>query len=158
MVGGAHVSSLAFSLIPCKLGKSPASLRPVSEAGQAELVTSIPRAAGACNVTPIVVRRWIAHGWLPSPPWTVPQLHEVRDPTDPDGRVCGRGGLTAQKRDGSKAATATSAAEHILTPREPMTGAELRGGYRSRCDNGSWMRSAWYASTPGAHPTHRAGN
>src|SRR5215217_413736 len=84
---------LAFSVIPCKLGKSLASLRPVSEAGQAELVTSIRRAAGACDVTPIVVRRWIAHGWLPSPPWTVPQLHEVRDLTDPDGRVCGPGAI-----------------------------------------------------------------
>jgi hypothetical protein len=38
-----------------------------------------------------VVRRWIAHGWLPSPPWTVAQLHEVGDLTDPDGRACGPG-------------------------------------------------------------------
>jgi hypothetical protein len=39
-----------------------------------------------CNVTPPVVRRWLSLGLIPGPPWTVEQLHEVRDMTDPQGR------------------------------------------------------------------------
>jgi len=75
----------------CKLGIPPASVRLVSEVGQAELVTSKRQAAAACNVTPIVVRRWLARGWLPEPPWTLQQLHDVRDLADPDGRLRGPG-------------------------------------------------------------------
>ena len=39
-----------------------------------------------CNVTPPVVRRWLSLGLIPGPPWTLQQLHQVRDETDPQGR------------------------------------------------------------------------
>jgi hypothetical protein len=51
-----------------------------------ELITSVRQAAAACNVTPPVVRRWLSLGLLPGPPWTLGQLREVRDQTDPQGR------------------------------------------------------------------------
>jgi hypothetical protein len=60
-----------------------ASVRVVS--GPQE-VTSIRQAAAMCNVTPPVVRRWLSIGLISGPPWTVEQLHEVRDMTDPQGR------------------------------------------------------------------------
>ena len=63
----------------------------MSEVGQAELVTSKRQAAAVCNVMPIVVRRWIAREWLAEPPWTLQQLRDVRDHTDPDGRLRGPG-------------------------------------------------------------------
>jgi hypothetical protein len=49
-------------------------------------ITSVRQAAAACNVTPPVVRRWLSLGLLPGPPWTVQQLHQIRDETDPQGR------------------------------------------------------------------------
>jgi hypothetical protein len=39
-----------------------------------------------CNVTPPVIRRWLSLGLIPGPPWTLQQLHRVRDETDPQGR------------------------------------------------------------------------
>ena len=57
---------------------------------QAELVSSVRRADAACNVTPIVVRRWITRGWLPQPPWTLRQIQEVRD-LDSGRRLRGAG-------------------------------------------------------------------
>ena len=39
-----------------------------------------------CNVTPPVVRRWRSLGWISEPPWTLEQLHQIRDETDPQGR------------------------------------------------------------------------
>jgi hypothetical protein len=68
----------------------PGSVRSVSGTEQAELVNSIRKADAACNVTPIVVRRWIARGWLPQPPWTRRQIHEVRD-NDAGRRLRGPG-------------------------------------------------------------------
>jgi hypothetical protein len=56
-----------------------------------ELVSTIRKAAGACNVTPPVIRRWIKLGWLPKPPWTLEQLHRLRDITDRPGRRRGPG-------------------------------------------------------------------
>jgi hypothetical protein len=54
---------------------------------RAELrITSIRKAAAACNVTPPVVRRWLSLGLIPEPPWTRQQLHQVSDMTDPQGR------------------------------------------------------------------------
>jgi hypothetical protein len=50
------------------------------------LVTSVRQAAAVCNVTQPVVRRWRTLGLLPAPPWTLEQLHEIRDITAPDGR------------------------------------------------------------------------
>jgi hypothetical protein len=49
-------------------------------------ITSVRQAAAVCNVTPPVVRRWLSLGLLPGPPWTVQQLHQIRDETDPQGR------------------------------------------------------------------------
>jgi hypothetical protein len=49
-------------------------------------VTSIRQAAAICNVTPPVVRRWLSLGLMSGPPWTVQQLHQIRDETDPEGR------------------------------------------------------------------------
>jgi hypothetical protein len=60
-----------------------ASVRVVSRPQE---VTSIRQAAAMCNVTPPVVRRWRSLGLISGPPWTLQQLHEVRDMTDPQGR------------------------------------------------------------------------
>jgi hypothetical protein len=49
-------------------------------------VTSVRQAAAVCNVTPPVVRRWLSLGLLAEPPWTVQQLHQIRDDTDPQAR------------------------------------------------------------------------
>ena len=49
-------------------------------------VSSVRQAAAVCNVTPPVVRRWLSLGLIPEPPWTLQQLHQVRDETDPQGR------------------------------------------------------------------------
>jgi hypothetical protein len=49
-------------------------------------LSSVRQAAAVCNVTPPVVRRWLSLGLLPRPPWTVEQLQQVRDETDPQGR------------------------------------------------------------------------
>jgi hypothetical protein len=46
-------------------------------------VFSVRQAAAACNVSPPVVRRWLSLGLLSAPPWTVEQLWNVRDRTDP---------------------------------------------------------------------------
>ena len=51
-----------------------------------ETVTSVRQAAAVCNVTPPVVRRWVFLELIPGPPWTVQQLHQIRDETDPQGR------------------------------------------------------------------------
>jgi hypothetical protein len=48
--------------------------------------TSVRQAAAVCNVTPPVVRRWLSLGLIPGPPWTLHQLHQIRDETDPQGR------------------------------------------------------------------------
>lgn len=60
-----------------------ASVRVVS---RPEEVSSVRQAAAACNVTPPVVRRWLSLGLIPGPPWTLQQLHQIRDETDPEGR------------------------------------------------------------------------
>jgi hypothetical protein len=49
-------------------------------------VTSVRQAAAACNVTPPVIRRSLSLGLIPGPPWTIQQLHQVRDLTDPESR------------------------------------------------------------------------
>jgi hypothetical protein len=49
-------------------------------------ITSVRQAAAVCNVTPPVVRRWLSLELIAGPPWTVRQLHQVRDETDPEGR------------------------------------------------------------------------
>lgn len=59
---------------------------------------SVHHAAAAFAVTQPVVRRWLSLGLLPGPPWTIQQLQEVRDLTDPGSR-----------RRGSRAAHSTMA-------------------------------------------------
>jgi hypothetical protein len=49
-------------------------------------VNSVRQAAAVCNVTPPVIRRWLALGLIPGPPCAVQQLHQIRDETDPQGR------------------------------------------------------------------------
>jgi hypothetical protein len=49
-------------------------------------ITSVRQAAAACNVTPPVIRRWLSLGLISEPPWTVQQLHQIRDDTDSEGR------------------------------------------------------------------------
>jgi hypothetical protein len=49
-------------------------------------------------MSPPVVRRWLFLGLIPSPPWTLQQLHKARDLTDPKGR-----------RRGNRAAHGTTA-------------------------------------------------
>jgi len=61
-------------------------------------VSSVRQAAAACAVTEPVARRWLSLGLLPEPPWTLQQLREVRDLTDPEDR-----------RRGSRAAHGTMA-------------------------------------------------
>ena len=56
-----------------------------------ELVSTVRKAAAACNVTPPVIRRWIKLGWLPEPPWTLGELRRLRDTTDSPGRRRGPG-------------------------------------------------------------------
>jgi hypothetical protein len=63
-----------------------------------EAVTSVRQAAAACNVSRSVVERWLSRELLPDPPWSLQQLHQVRDVTDPEGR-----------RRGSRAAHGTMA-------------------------------------------------
>src|SRR4029453_12089218 len=65
-----------------KGGQRTLAFVPVSEAE----VPSIRQAAAMCNVTPPVIRRWLSLGLISGPPWTLQQLHEVRDMTDPQGR------------------------------------------------------------------------
>jgi hypothetical protein len=49
-------------------------------------VTSVRQAAAVCNVTPPIIRRSLSLGLITEPPWTLQQLHQVRDETDPQGR------------------------------------------------------------------------
>jgi hypothetical protein len=49
-------------------------------------VPSVRQAAAVCNVSPPVIRRWLSLGLLTGPPWTLQQLHQIRDETDPQGR------------------------------------------------------------------------
>ena len=53
---------------------------------RAGAVTTVRQAAAACNVTPPVIRRWRYLGLITGPPWTLQQLHHVRELTDPEGR------------------------------------------------------------------------
>ena len=58
----------------------------VPAVSQPQGVTSVRQAAAVCNVTPPVIRRWLSLGLVPGPPWTVQQLHQIRDETDPQSR------------------------------------------------------------------------
>jgi hypothetical protein len=69
--------------VPGASNGDPTSVHLVS---RPEEVTSVRQAAAVCNVTPPVVRRWLSLGLLTGPPWTLQQLHQIRDETDPEGR------------------------------------------------------------------------
>jgi hypothetical protein len=58
----------------------------VLEVSRAGAVTTVRQAAAACNVTPPVIRRWRYLGLITGPPWSLQQLHRVRELTDPEGR------------------------------------------------------------------------
>ncbi len=47
-------------------------------------ISSVRQAAAVCGVSPPVVRRWLSLGLLSEPPWTVQELREVRDSSDPN--------------------------------------------------------------------------
>ena len=64
-------------------GRPRASVRVVSQPGD---ITSVRQAAAVCNVSAPVVQRWLSLGLISGPPWTLQQLHKIRDQTDPDGR------------------------------------------------------------------------
>jgi hypothetical protein len=57
----------------------------VGQVSDAIPISSVRRAAAACNVSAPVVRRWLALGLIPEPPWTLQQLESVRGLTDPEG-------------------------------------------------------------------------
>jgi hypothetical protein len=75
--------ALALCPRPVTGAVRPVSVRLVNQRDQ---VTSIRQAAAVCNVTPPVVRRWLSLGLITEPPWTLQQLHQLRDETDPQGR------------------------------------------------------------------------
>jgi hypothetical protein len=65
---------------------------------EADRVASVRQAAAVCNVTPPVVRRWLSLGLISGPPWTLQQLHQVRDLTDPLSSAQRRLGLPRRWR------------------------------------------------------------
>jgi hypothetical protein len=88
-----------------------ASVHEVSPAQ--EEVTSVRQAASVCGVSPFVVRRWISQGVLAEPPWTLEQLHAVRDARDPGPRPQAPHGTTARWNDGCSCATCRMAHSDI---------------------------------------------
>jgi hypothetical protein len=87
---------------------------PVSEAE----VTSIRQAAAMCDVSPFVVRRWISQGLLAEPPWTLEQLHAVREAQDPSPRPQAPHGTTARWNDGCSCAVCRGAHSDIARVRK----------------------------------------
>jgi hypothetical protein len=65
-----------------------ANLRTVSRRKQIKdgSLSSVRQAAAICNVSPPVIRRWLSLGLIAEPPWTVEQLQNARDLTDPESR------------------------------------------------------------------------
>jgi hypothetical protein len=89
----------------------------VSEA--TELVTSVRQAAATCSVSPFVVRGWIARGLLAEPPWTLDQLHQIRDTAT--GRERGSRaahGTRARWNDGCSCATCRRAHNDLARTRK----------------------------------------
>jgi hypothetical protein len=117
-----------------------ASVRVVSRRKQIEngSVLSLRQAAGACNVSPPVVRRWLSLGLLPAPPWTVEQLRRVRDVTDPQRHRLGSSaahGTMARWNSGCSCA----ACRQMQRPGHAV-GARRKCGFPRRCVSGFWMR------------------
>ena len=91
-----------------------------------EQVTSVRQAAAACNVTPPVVRRWLSLGLIPGPPWTLQQLHNVRDMTDPQGRRRGPQVAHGTMRVGMRDVASPDAARPRTTLPRPADEPERR--------------------------------
>jgi hypothetical protein len=89
---------------------------------------------GGYSVTPPVVRRWLSLGLICGPPWTLEQLHEVRDMTDPQGRRRGpqaaHGTLTRWLEgcdcDGCREAQKDAARERFRRKAQERLPAEVR--------------------------------
>jgi len=71
---------------PPRADPNQAGIKTIDHAPDTMTVTSVRQAAAVCNVSPPVIRRWLSLGLIPEPPWTIQQLHQVRDQTDPYGR------------------------------------------------------------------------
>jgi hypothetical protein len=101
----------------------------------------VRQAAAACNVTPPVVRHWLFLGLITEPPWTLQQLHQVRDITDTQGRRRGpqvaHGTMTRWNEGGS----CTRCRQAQTMQREPASEGKRRSGYLFRCGNSTSTRS-----------------
>jgi hypothetical protein len=104
-------------------------------------ITSIRRAAAVCNVTPPVIRRWISIGLLTGPPWTLQQLHQIRDETDPHGRRRGpqvpHGTLTRWL----EGCDCERCHKRRTTPQGHASDARRKNDSRPTYANSYWMRS-----------------
>jgi hypothetical protein len=102
-----------------------------------EQVTSVRQAAAVCNVTPPVVRRWLSLGLIPGRPWTLQQLHNVRDMTDPQGRRRGpkvtHGTMTRWNEGCSCTRCRQAQNDAARAGDEP----ERRSGYQPKCGSSS---------------------
>jgi hypothetical protein len=65
-----------------------------------------------------VLRLWISQGVLYEPPWTLEQLHTVRDAQDPDPRPQAAHGTTARWNDGCSCATCRRAHNDLARTRK----------------------------------------
>jgi hypothetical protein len=93
---------------PPRVDPNQAGIKTIDHAPDTMTVTSIRQAAAVCNVTPPVIRRWRSLGLIPAPPWTLQQLHQLRDETDPQHRP-GPGVAHGTQPAGWKAAAANAA-------------------------------------------------
>jgi hypothetical protein len=122
-------------------GLAPASLRVISRRKQIEngSVFSVRQAAAVCNVSHPVVRRWLSLGLLPEPPWTLEQLQQVRDVTDPERRRRGsRAAHGTMARWNAGCSCAVCAGERRATPPVHVAGPRPRSVYLLRCETGCW--------------------
>ena len=94
------------------------------EVNRSEEVTSVRQAASACGVSPFVLRTWISQGVLAQPPWTLEQLHAVRDAQDPGPRSQAPHGTTARWNDGCSCATCRTAHRDIARVRKRANAQE----------------------------------
>ena len=92
----------------------------------ADRVTSVRQAAAVCNVTPPVVRRWLSLGLITEPPWTMQQLHQVRDETDPQGLRRGPQVTHGTMTRWMEGCAGTDAAKRRTTLRGPAYGPSAR--------------------------------
>jgi hypothetical protein len=103
-------------------------------------VTSVRQAAAVCNVTPPVVRRWLSLGLIPTPPWTLQQLHQVRL-TDPHGRRRGPQAAHGTLTRWLEGCDCDGCHKRRTPPQGHASGGERKRGYPSRCASNSSTRS-----------------